>query len=274
MAQLDPLHPVRRHADPTRVRHIETLARHAWPAAEQELLAGWLLRSTDGVTRRANSVWPNALDGALGLDERLAQVETFYAVRGRPACYQICPAALPNELDEVLARRGYAAEAETAVQTVALPALLAAAAARTVRPAAPVAVTVATELTDRWYDAYCESEAVTGRPAAVRRAIIARIAVPVGYAVAVREDRVVALGMGVLEDGWLGIFNMATPAAFRRQGLATTILAALADWAAAQGAHSSYLQVMLSNPGAQMLYAGLGYRTQYHYHYRTLPAAA
>ena len=271
MAQLDPLHPVRKHADPAHVRHIETLARHAWPAAEQELLDGWLLRSTEGVTRRANSVWPNAVDGALALDARLAHVEAFYAARGRPACYQICPAALPTELDDVLARRGYAAEAETAVQTVVLAALPAA--ARNVRPAAAVAVTVATELTDRWYDAYCESEGVTGHPAAVRRAIIARIAVPVGYAMALRDGRVVALGMGVLEDGWLGIFNMATLPAFRRQGLAGAVLAGLADWATAQGAHSSYLQVMLSNPGAQRLYARLGYRTLYHYHYRLLRAA-
>ena len=51
--------------------------------------------------------------------------------------------------------------------------------------------------------------------------------------VAVRDEgQVVALGMGVLEDGWLGIFNMATLPAFRRQGLAGAVLAGLADWAA------------------------------------------
>lgn len=268
MTQLDPHHPVRRHADPEHVRHIETLARHAWPAREQEALDGWLLRFTDGVTRRANSVWPNDMDGAVPLDDRLAHVEAFYADRGRPACYQLCPAALPVELDDLLAHRGYQADAETAVQTVALAELMQRTATRASLPSAAVTVSVSTQLSDVWYDAYCESEEVSGHAAAVRRAIIARIAAPVGYATAVQAGRVIALGMGVLEDGWLGIFNMATLPAFRRQGLATDVLRGLAHWAGGLGGHSSYLQVMLSNPGAQALYAGLGYRTLYHYHYR------
>lgn len=268
MTQLDPRHPVRPHENLAQVRHIETLARHAWPAREQEELGGWLLRHTDGVTRRANSVWPNEFAHAAELDDRLVHVESFYAARNQPACYQICPAALPVALDDVLARRGYVAVAETAVQTVPLAELTQRVATRAGRQGAAGTVHVTTALSHRWYDAYCESEGVAGHDAEVRRAIIARITAPVGYAVAVRAGRVVALGMGVLADGWLGIFNMATLPAYRRQGLALAVLGGLAQWAVGAGAHNSYLQVMLANPGAQALYAQLGYRTLYHYHYR------
>ena len=49
---------------------LETLMDKAWPAAERETLdsgsAGeWVLRASDGVTQRANSVWAKNLPGML-----------------------------------------------------------------------------------------------------------------------------------------------------------------------------------------------------------------
>ena len=51
---------------------IEETAARAWPAAEVELLDGWRLRYTEGVTRRVLIVWgtsvaPNTF--ALGIDQ-------------------------------------------------------------------------------------------------------------------------------------------------------------------------------------------------------------
>ena len=42
---------------------LERLAMHAWPAVEVVELDGWLLRYAAGITRRANSVWPNEMRG-------------------------------------------------------------------------------------------------------------------------------------------------------------------------------------------------------------------
>jgi GNAT superfamily N-acetyltransferase len=54
----------------------------------------------------------------------------------------------------------------------------------------------------------------------------------------------------------------------RRQGLARRVMAALAFWARAGGAGGVCLPVAADNAPARALYAGMGLREVYHYHYR------
>jgi ribosomal protein S18 acetylase RimI-like enzyme len=77
-----------------------------------------------------------------------------------------------------------------------------------------------------------------------------------------------ALGLGVVEGDWLGIFCMTTDPGFRRRGAASAILRTLAIWAQLYDARRAYLQVMDQNTAAQALYARVGFETLYHYHYR------
>src|SRR5438046_2819424 len=107
------------------ILRIETLAANAWPAAEVEELAGWRLRHTAGVTRRANSVWPNEKTGCPPVEELLRQVEIFYGQRHLPPRFQICPVMQPANLDGLLAARGYRSVARTAVQVAELTTILA-----------------------------------------------------------------------------------------------------------------------------------------------------
>jgi ribosomal protein S18 acetylase RimI-like enzyme len=79
-----------------------------------------------------------------------------------------------------------------------------------------------------------------------------------------------AAGRGVVDSGWLGIFNMATLPAFRRRGAASAILAALAKWASSLGATNSYLQLEADNAAAPALYEKAGFTTAYEYSYWSL----
>jgi len=252
--------------DPHTILTLETIAANAWPAAEVELCGGWRLRSTQGVTRRANSVWPNQDDGALALDAKLAQVEAFYAARGLPAIYQICDAMQPAQLDEVLAARGYAHEAPTFVQTAPLPTLLERLPSLRHYPTFEVEVSEAFD--GQWFDLYCVAEEVSEQATPVRQAILERIAPVHGFVTLYAAGRPAAVGMGVVEAGWLGIFSMATLPAYRRRGAARAILRTLAVWAQLYDARHAYLQVMAHNDAAQTLYAGAGFVTAYRYHYR------
>lgn len=247
---------------------LERRAFHAWPAADVQDVDGWRLRHTSGVTRRANSVWPNETGYTLPLARKLALVEAYYAERGLPARYQLCSAAQPNDLDAILEQRGYSADARTAVQVAGIAPVLAA----TTDRAAPVDLTATPSAA--WFAAYCAAEEVDQGTAEVRRGILERIAPQTAYALLRVAGRPVATGLGVVEDGWLGIFSMATITSERRRGAASAVLQALAAWGQRQEAHTLYLQVMHNNGPALRLYERVGFVPLYDYHYRELRPVA
>jgi ribosomal protein S18 acetylase RimI-like enzyme len=256
-----------------KIRHIETLAMRAWPAEEVIVQAGWRLRHTRGVTRRANSVWPNGAgreDEGATLALRLEAVEAFYQARNLPPRFQICPVAVPADLDHQLAARGYRAVAPTHVQRAFLKTVLMQ--TDTAHAGSGWDLRIGEAPSDAWFAAYQRAEASGDHEAAMRRTIIAQISADgrarCGFALLCLAGEPIALGLGVVEAGYLGIFSMATVSAARRQGAATLILRGLADWAYAQGATQAYLQVMHNNQAAQALYAQVGFETLYDYHYR------
>ncbi len=251
-------------SQPLRLIHdIEELALHAWPAAEVQIVDGWRLRFTHGTTRRANSVWPNDAGQALPLDDKLDLVEEFYTRRGLPPRYQICTAAQPVDLDAVLERRGYVADAFTSVQIADLTGVLAATPGRPTEP-----IVLGEALNANWFGAYCQAEHVAEHEAEMRRSILERIAPPTAYISLAHEGRTIATGLGVLEHGWVGVFSMTTAQDYRRRGAATAILRALAEWGSDHSARNLYLQVMRHNTPARALYERVGFRTLYEYHYR------
>jgi ribosomal protein S18 acetylase RimI-like enzyme len=67
---------------------------------------------------------------------------------------------------------------------------------------------------------------------------------------------------------------MRTLAAFRRQGLAQDIVAALLAGAREAGASRAYLQVEAPNAPAIALYERYGFRTVFAYSYWDRPASA
>ncbi len=254
----------------TQIQQLETFAANAWPAAEVAALAGWRLRYTAGVTRRANSVWPNGATGELEVAEKLLAAEAFYRARKLPTRYQISPAAQPLDLDDQLAARGYTAVARTAVQVAPITTLL----AKTppLRQYPTFAIEVAETFDEEWFAAYMDFAEEDAAGFAIRREILQRIGASTGFALLQIDDQPAAVGLGVVEAGWLGIFCMGTAPAFRRRGAARTILRTLAIWAQMQDADHAYLQVMDKNSAARPLYAGIGFQTLYHYHYREQPS--
>ena len=250
------------------IQHLEYLSCNAWPAIIIRVMDGWRLRFNWGVTRRANSVWPNEANNRRGLTEKLMMVKDFYSFWNCPARYQICPAAQPADLDTILADRGYTSDALTAVQIAPSSTVL----ARTFSNP-NYTVTITDSFDRRWFDTYCQIEQIHERTAETRQRILQRIHPPTGYALLQVEERPIAVGLTVTEQDWAGIFCLATHPNFRGQGAATTILHALTEWS--QQHHQIkqiYLQVMENNAPALALYNRAGFETLYHYHYRETPA--
>ncbi|MEW2043890.1 GNAT family N-acetyltransferase, partial [Streptomyces sp. NPDC005534] len=81
-----------------------------------------------------------------------------------------------------------------------------------------------------------------------------------------------AIGRCVVDGRWAGFAAVEVDPAHRRRGLATAVMAALADRALAEGASAAWLQVETDNTAARTLYAGLRFAAHHAYHhYRWTP---
>jgi GNAT superfamily N-acetyltransferase len=241
---------------------LEEAAFRAWPALSVLHLDGWELRSTLGITRRANSAWTLRAIGTRSLASRIDATEAFYRRLGRPVYFQVTSRSQPTGLDEALADRGYAVEAPVAIQTASLSALLA-----TTPPA------FETEVEPRVGEGFLHVTADHGRFASAKDVflgILDRIGPRGGFAL-VRErasGEPIAAGLGVVDGHWIGVFGMQTKPSARRRGAARAVLAALAAWGTGCGATRAYLQVERDNASALALYAQTGFEERYGYHYR------
>jgi GNAT superfamily N-acetyltransferase len=76
------------------------------------------------------------------------------------------------------------------------------------------------------------------------------------------------VGVGVAQDGWLGLFSVTTAPSARRHGVGRAVVGALGGWAAQRGARESYVQVELENLPALAFWASLGFTVAHRYHWR------
>lgn len=244
------------------VRLLEELAANAWPAAVRQMVDGWQLRHTGTASRRVNSVLPNGFVGTMSLAEKVALVEAFYGRYQAPSRFQISTACQPADLDMILAERGYAIASEVQVQTAVTSTVL----------AHPIShshiVQIAPELTLPWFTLHAQEAHLDETNLSLRRICLQNVPAPTAFATVFDNGRPIGIGRAVLERGWVGVFAMLTAPSHRRQGIAASILHALAQWAQDHQASQLYLQVLASNETAQALYAPFGFRLQYTYHFR------
>lgn len=234
-----------------------------WPARTVEQLDGWVLRSNDGVTHRANSVFTSGISDAPGVERRITAAEAFFRARGQPPCFMISPASLPHDLDARLAARRYAVEEPSLVRIAQARSTLA-------LPETDAEVSVAGRPDGEWKRVFLTEYAGSGDGAA-RLGIIARIEPMAGFALARVGGAAAAIGMGIVEDGWMIVLGMYTLAGWRGRGHGGAVLRALAAWAQGMGATNLFLQVTASNAAALRLYDKAGFGAAYGYHYRLAP---
>ncbi len=74
--------------------------------------------------------------------------------------------------------------------------------------------------------------------------------------------------MGILENQYIGLFEIITAKDKRRQGYGRELILNILSWAKNKGATKAYLQVVASNEAALNLYSDLGFQEIYQYFYR------
>jgi N-acetylglutamate synthase len=239
------------------IRRIEELSMNAWPCLQSVLYDGWVLRFAQGYTRRANSINP-LYASTLALEGKVAACESMYARQGLATTFKLTPETCPPDLDQALAARGYRVDAPTSVQTAPLEGI-----------ASPTFPAVLAEgLSEEWLAAYCRMSSVSPQRQGTLRQMLGNIVPAHAFVVLHHAGSPIACGLGVAQDGLVGVYDIITDAAFRRQGYGRQTVQHLLAWGQEYEAHTAYLQVVVGNAPAQQLYATLGFREIYRYWYR------
>jgi len=252
---------------------IEWLARvedagiNATAPREQRWVDGWLVRLSPGKAKRARCIQPVA-PGRRGVDEKLAHCLALYAAAGLHPYVRITPFAQPTGLDSHLAARGMASLDASWVMTA--PTLDAFADAG--EQAASGEIDARLEAVDSATFAEWIGMARGSSPGErlAHAARLTQAAVP-HHAVLARDRRGVAIAGGqvAIEEPFAGLYDIFTLASARKRGCAERVCRHLLGYARQRGASVGYLQVEADNEGARRIYARLGFRDAYPYHYRT-----
>ncbi len=209
---------------------------------------GWRALVSDLPNRRANSAHP--FTEVKNARATIREVAGFFEAHDRAPLFKLSPGT-PASVRAALKQEGLVGSYGADVMT------------RPLNPAPErrsVNVEIVDHFTDEWLDAYTRGRSVS--PSVVRAGYTAAGSV-IGAA-SLGSD---AIGLGIVRDGRLGVFNMVTVRAAQRHGKATEILDALLEWGTEQGATSAYLQVVADNTIAHRLYTGRGFRVSYAYEY-------
>lgn len=240
------------------IRELEELSLSALPSLQTAYLDGWVVRFANGYTKRANSVnplYPTFTDTA----EKIAYCEAMYAVRKQPTVFKMTTVAEPHDLDALLVERGYREEPGASVQILDLDSLD--------RPNEG-RVTLAADANDQWLNAYFRLNNVQERYMPVMRHMLQNIAPQKCLAAVYVGGQIAAVGLGVLERNYLGLFDIVTEPTLRQKGYGHQLMLYLLNWGKANQATYAYLQVMMSNGPALYLYEKLGFHELYRYWYR------
>jgi len=239
-------------------RRLEEVAMNAWPAFQQVLVDGWVLRFANGYTKRANSINP-LYESQEPIDAKIALCERFYAAKHLPALFRLTSCLAPAELDTALEQRGYRQIDPSLVLTLDL---------RGPGPAPDPATDLRDEDLDSWMAQFEQDNDHGAWQHETHRALLRSIPAQRLLAVSVKDGKRGGCGMGVLEGEFFGLFDLVVAPGQRNHGYGAQLVAAMLDWARQRGAAVAYLQVMRANAPARRVYAKLGFVEAYRYWYR------
>jgi N-acetylglutamate synthase len=240
------------------IADLERLAARSWRGLEEEPYGDWLLRAGGGFTGRANSVLVVG-DPPDDLADAVATVAGWYTRRGLRPRAQV-PMPGNERADAAFDAAGWTRDDDNLVLTAPLAGL----------PAPTVPVAFAPTPDDAWLAGY-RYRGTPLPPVAAEVLVNADQPVFASVRCAPEPESLAAVARGVLVGGWLVVTAVTVDDAYRRQGLATAVMAALGVWARDRGGDSCLLQVAGANAPALALYERLGFTEHHRYHYRLGP---
>ena len=237
---------------------VEETCLNAWPALREVLLDGWLLRFSQGLTRRANSANPLRAESG-NFDTLIAPSEALYRRQGLPTIFRVLSLIEPA-VDGRLQARGYTSEGDSCVLYGGID---------DIEAARDPDVRLLSQPDPEWFAAMAALQNHTIEQSETYQRIVGQVAIPAAFAALPIDGDIAALGYGALHNSLLCCESVVTDSRRQRRGYARRIITTLAAWAKDQRAEGACLEVEARNAPARALYETVGLKTElYRYHYR------
>ncbi len=237
---------------------IEELSMNAWPSLQTRLYDGWILRFSEGYTKRANSINP-IYRSHIDIEEKIDSCERIYRRRGLPVVFKLIDGEEQRGIESVLDARAYARLDETIVMTMPLG---------PTEHGIEFQIDRESDFSEEWEKGFIECNKIAGRYHAVMKAMLRNIDLNKVVASKRIDGKMIACGFGAQERGCVGIFDIVVEESMRRRGIGEGIVRGILERAREQGAKTAYLQVMVNNAAAMNLYRKIGFGESYRYWYR------
>lgn len=242
------------------IKMIEDFSLNAWPSHQIQLYDGWLLRFSYFYTHRTNSV-EQIGPSTIPLSEKIEFCENAYRHWGTPAIFKITP-LLECGFENRLIQRDYMVQHITEVMILDF---------RTYIPELPrTSVQIDRTIHDRWINSLFALKSTTS---AIHRQIVPSMyrAIPkdtLAASITNEQGQIVAIGLGILDRSYIGIYAIHVHPRYRGQGYARSICTSLLNTGKKLGLDGAYLQVVYGNTPAKTLYTSLGFEDFYKYWFR------
>jgi ribosomal protein S18 acetylase RimI-like enzyme len=239
----------------------QELLMNAWPAKTIIFQKGWILRLSEGVTRRVNSVLPIRYVGDNLLDD-ISVVEKIYGDRDMPVVFQVPDYFEPPNLKETLLSLGYESVDETLVMASSMKEISKIEGNRNLN------CFIEQELSDKWLTALGNLRNYSQATIDGQEQIIKRIPFRTkAFCYGELCNQIVTVGLAIIEREYLGIYDLVVHPNYRLRGIAKSLITKMLQWGKENSAKNVYLTVQGDNLGAIALYNKIGLEDRYHYRY-------
>lgn len=245
---------------------IEELNLNAWPALHTVMYDGWVLRFTEGYTKRSNSITPLYTSRLNDVDAKISECESIYERSGLPPVFKITPFDYSGKLDLQLEKRGYLSVDTTLVMSRNLHGCEELKVFPETAPSS--SITVESKVSTSWLHHLYQFNSLKKEYMDTAFRVLQASPLRQGFFTLYDDGEPAACGLCVLQAGYMGIYDIVTDPARRRRGHATHLMRDMLIWGQAGGAAHAYLMVVENNDAAREMYFKFGFEQLYKYWYR------
>jgi ribosomal protein S18 acetylase RimI-like enzyme len=239
---------------------IEELSMNAWPSIQTVVYDGWIIRLANGYTKRANSVNP-IYQSKINLEEKIEYCKKLYTKYNLPTVYKLVECDEHKTIDKKLETLNYEIVDITSVQICNDIKIL---------EKNYSGINVNINFTEEWTNGFIGCNNIKTEFIGTLKIMLENIT---GNKIVVYKEldkEIVGCGYGVIENGYIGLFDIVVKENERGNGYGKEIVQSILSVAGKDGIKKSYLQVVNNNKIAKRLYEKIGYREEYKYWYRKI----